>query len=132
MKLPPKIDRKESIIPDEDLQDHLGYWQDILRLRDWDIDAAIVRGGGLNLAPDKQGRCRPSLENKSATLAIIDPIDYDPDLSFPLNQEKVLVHELIHLHFEPFWDENKKIEMEQAIVCISDALVRLANASRKE
>lgn len=122
-----KLDRSHIgfLFADGEVDEYAEFWQNTLRVSDWDIDVKIVRGGGLNLEPDKQGRCRPSLENKSATLAIIDEIDYDEDLAFPLDQEKVLVHELLHLHFEPFWDEKKAVEMEQAIVCIADALVRL-------
>ena len=115
----------------EELQSAAEEWQKILRLSDWKVNAAIVRGGGMNLEPENIGRCRPVLCNKSATLAVIDPQDYDPQSCFPLDHEQVLVHELLHLHFESFWKKKHKVDMEQAIECISSALVK-AKRSRHE
>lgn len=37
--------------------------------------------------------------------------------------EHTLVHELLHLHFESFWNDDKTIEIEQAMNLITEALV---------
>ncbi len=60
-------------------------WQDILRLRNWDITVDIIRKKWR-----KSGDIKVDLENKKATLLI----NYNPRC---LNLEEIVVHELLHI-----------------------------------
>ena len=128
MQAPPNT-RREFIYKDRDeLLESLAFWQSVLRLQDWTIDVRQVRGNGLNMVSDSVGRCRPVLTNKMATIGIIDPVDYDPECSFPLDQEWLLVHELLHLHLEPIApDVNSPLNFctEQALESITCGLISL-------
>lgn len=82
----------------DEARDRLAYWQDVLRLKDWDIDVSIERrreigGGGLGCATiDCYRRAR---------VRLCDPIDYDErDWPIDRDMEATLVHELVHLHLD--------------------------------
>ena len=62
-------------------------------------------------------------QHKTSIIKIVDNYNYTTD--FPTTVEETLVHELLHLHFQSFWDADQKIPMEQAIELISLALVGL-------
>jgi hypothetical protein len=65
---------------------HLSKWQDVLRLRDWDITVKIVK-----TAWRKSGDVKTDLEDKKAVLLINqNPKTCD-------NIEELVIHELLHL-----------------------------------
>jgi hypothetical protein len=68
-----------------DIEPLLEKWQDILRLRDWDIDLRMVRRGWR-----KSGDIKIDLEDKKAALLINSSPKSD-------NLEELVVHELLHL-----------------------------------
>lgn len=110
----------------DELADSVSYWKDILRLQPWDIRVSIKRA--FDMTPDCVGTCRAVKENQTAFIGLLDPIDYDPSSSFPIDHEKTLVHELLHLHFEAiFPDGNSPLYfmVEQVIDALSKALVRV-------
>lgn len=94
------IVRRQVHLTYEELQEHLAYWQSILRLDNWDVVARISRA--FELPPDIQGRCEPTLKSHQALIRILDPVDWDPEIIYPQDMETTLVHELLHLHSFPF------------------------------
>jgi len=108
-------------------------WQEILGLQNWDVVAKIVRF--YDLDGRVHGQCSWTLAKREALIKILDPDDYDPDFAFPHDVEKILVYELLHLHFAPFSvgsDTPEGIAQEQAVGAIANALVKLKRNSTKE
>lgn len=100
-------------------------WQRHLRLMDWEVSVEVVRWH--QLEEDTRGNCAMTVERKAAQITILNPEDWRPDS--PLyDPEQTLVHELLHLHFEPFWRNKKRLEMEQAIEAIAFGLVAARRA----
>lgn len=103
-------------------------WQDILRLRDWEIKCFIKRAADMMLE-NSQGAIDWVLQSKQANIHILSPIDY-PSETWAQDMEKTLVHELIHLHYAPFTNDINRdsIEhafMEQSIDLLAVSLVNL-------
>ena len=67
------------------IEKHLDRWQDILRLRDWDIVVKIVRSKWR-----KSGDVKIDLEDKKAVLLI----NHAPKCT---NLEELVIHELLHV-----------------------------------
>jgi len=99
-------------------------WQEILRLQDWDVEFSFARQSDID---DADARCFPHLSRKEAKIKILDPLDFHGErlegAGSPQNIEMLVVHELIHLHFEPFWKEKHETEMEQAIHSLAKAFL---------
>jgi hypothetical protein len=69
----------------EEISKYLSRWQDILRLRDWDIIVKIVKTKWR-----KSGDIKIDLEDKKAVLLV----NYTPKCT---NLEELVIHELLHL-----------------------------------
>ena len=69
----------------DEVAEHLNKWQDILRLRDWDIMIKIVESKWR-----KSGGIKIDLEDKKAVLLL----NYTPKSE---NSEELIIHELLHL-----------------------------------
>ena len=69
----------------EDIEEYLNRWQDILRLRDWDIVIRIVKTKWR-----KSGDIKSDLEDKKAVLLV----NHTPKCE---NLEELVIHELLHL-----------------------------------
>lgn len=110
----------EVIFTEEQLCSKCAEWQKILRLQDWDVETSIVRQ---RIMPGNNGECEYYSELKHAFIRILDPIDYHDPL--PQDMEWILVHELLHLHFAPFWDDAKESELETAINQMANVLIRM-------
>ena len=109
-----------------ELQTDLDFWKKELRLLDWDIKLEIVRSHVFR--EDFVGDCGVSLSNKTAHIRLMDAIDVTGSEWFQLDQEEVLVHELLHIHMEPFFPKGEhalNFTGEQAIESIAKALVSL-------
>jgi hypothetical protein len=84
------------------IEKHLEKWQNILRLRDWDIAIKVVETKWR-----KSGDIKVDLEDKKAVLLINkNPITCE-------NVEELVVHELLHL---------KLCGMDQMIECLMSAV----------
>lgn len=70
----------------EEIERYLSKWQDILRLRDWDIAVEIVK-----TAWRKSGDIKIDMEDKKAVLLI----NQNPKTCE--NIEELVIHELLHL-----------------------------------
>jgi hypothetical protein len=114
---------EEVILTQEELGQKLQEWQKRLRLQDWIIKVRTARAYEL---PEASMACvNSTLENKTASILILDPIDYEPGLMLPQDMENSLVHELLHLHLLPIHgdDDSKHVAVEQAIECIASGLI---------
>jgi len=99
----------------EQAQERCHYWQCLLRLADWEIIVSICRADEL---PDAHAEITYDSSKKQAFLRLLHQDDWDPEKEFVLNQEKGLLHELVHLHLLVF---DKTIE-EDTTGLLHDAL----------
>jgi hypothetical protein len=101
-------------------------WQRRLRLLDWDVKVKLCREREF-VDHGRQGEVEYSLINKQAVIHILDPVDF-PSGDWDQDQEKTLIHELLHLHTAPFSPEADTLQgaaEEWAINSIAAALVEL-------
>lgn len=107
------------------LEDMLRFWQERLRLQDWDIKICFARGSEFDDG-SSSGEVLYRLRSKQAMIKILDPIDYPGDTLWEQDVEETVVHELLHLHFGSLQieEEFESIMLEQAICCIADGLIR--------
>lgn len=112
----------------EQLQERCNYWQERLKLRDWTVRAELTRVFDFQ-EEGKAGEILIKAEHRFALIYILPEGDYSDRKVFPIDQERVLVHELLHIHLEPLWPEERRtschIPEEQAINAIADALIAL-------
>ena len=73
------------MVDEKEIEAHREKWQDLLRLRDWDIQIKIVKTNWR-----KSGDVKIDLEDKKAILLI-------NQVSKCENLEELVVHELLHL-----------------------------------
>lgn len=71
------------------------YWQQVLRLQDWDIIIKIKRGYEMG---NDCGNVNYQGYSKKAIINLLDPDDYSNE-DFAYDIEETLVHELLHLRF---------------------------------
>lgn len=118
----------------EELEAGLAKWQKILRLQDWNIITGIKRAKDMH-ERDNRGEAWPWNEHKRARIYLVDHVDHeDPDWG-DLDHERILVHELLHLHVNRIMDEvsdvDKKLadrlhtQEEECVNLIADALIAL-------
>ena len=103
----------------------LRNWQRRLALDDWEIRAQIVRAS--ELRPDTLGNLKWNSATKTATVRVLNPLDYDlPESEIPTDIEYTVVHELIHLQLSalPRDPVNRAVE-ERVVNRISEALFAL-------
>jgi len=104
-----------------ELRELLYVWQERLRLRDWKIRLKFQ-----DLEND-YGSCYCNIEDKTATIKILNLKDKLWGDNREVTPEKVLVHEILHIHFWLLHDgdvnHHNMSKVEQAINFITDALV---------
>jgi len=84
------------IIQDQaELDKLLDWWQKKLFLMDWIIKASIVSKEDFDLE-DSLGECIMCVEQKAATIHLLDSAEFPKDTIVRLCHEKTLVHELLH------------------------------------
>ena len=109
----------------------LRQWQRALRLQDWEVKVAARRERAMH-SDDCEGcnRYQPAL--KRASIHIRDVLDDPEDADFPPDPEATIVHELLHLHFAPFYVTKGLVNIfqEQAIEVITQSLVGLKRKGR--
>ena len=107
----------------------LTMWQKRLRLQDWRVIGQTHR------QIDVAGRCHFKLSLKAAVIDLLDPVDA-VDWDYPLDHERTLVHELLHLHFAHTTLTYKDgslpdLLMEQAIESLAGAFVEAYKEDRQ-
>ena len=75
-------------VSEEEIRQHLTKWQDVLRLRDWDIMVRIVKTKWR-----KSGDIKIDLDDKKAVLLI----NHNPKCEKREELEELVVHELLHV-----------------------------------
>lgn len=117
-----------SEITRETLEARCREWQRRLRLQDWKVTATFDTWHSLD---DRSGAISYNLQHKIAKVRVMDPRHYcdhwDAD---DRDWENHLIHELLHLHFAPFWvmeaDDKLKFEAQElAINLLTGALLDL-------
>lgn len=103
-------------------------WQPILGLADWGV---LVRMAHLKDMPDRFCTCciTPHRLKRQALIQIVPEEEWDNGSSdFPqYNPEQSIVHELLHLHFDPFDTRDntpERMAEEQAIHALTMAFTR--------
>lgn len=105
-----------------DLEKTLKKWQKRLRLEDWEIQTHWVEPDELD---GDLGEVFVFPEKRKANIKIArEKKDFDYSWC-PWDPERTLVHELLHIYFEPLAPKNKhsKILTEQAVHTLSVALL---------
>ena len=117
---------KECILTIKELRKICEEWKIILGLENWDIKVEICRQNAL--LSDSTGTCNAVSSMRTATIKMISPIDWDAK-PFVYNMETVLVHELLHCHFNVLNECFKKplinTIFEQNIELLANVLVGL-------
>ena len=112
---------------DYNTQELCAEWQKLLRLQDWQVQINMVRAVGMH-REGSGGEVNWHVATKAAVISITDPIDYPENAICPLDIERTIVHELLHLHFVPFVADDGTPEdesQEQVIHILSEALVKI-------
>lgn len=86
---------------------------------------------------DADARVFPKLSRKEAKIKILDPVDFHGErfhgAGTPHDIERLVIHELLHLHYEPFWNDDeedtKVTAMEQSIHSLAKAFSGMALGS---
>lgn len=113
-----------------ELRELCTLWQKRLRLQDWNVRLEVVEARVLNGA---FANCRTALSEKSALIRFTDADDTssaDTEIFGGRDMEEDLVHELIHLHAEPFSpddrDSTEYEAIEQAVGVLANCIVRMS------
>jgi hypothetical protein len=104
----------------------LSTWQERLDLKDWKVQADLVRPSSLE--PKTLGNIHWDLNTKEATICVLSAYDYTlPTPEMLDDMEFTVVHELIHLHLAalPHTDASRMPE-EHAVNEIARSLLQLA------
>lgn len=126
------------ILTPETIAGRCAYWQPVLRLQDWDVEARFARSHEMR---SKTSLGQASIDAyRRARILVLDPLDYTSDDHWPIDRdpEATLVHELLHLHVDdcrvkesddlgrwtPEWTA-----LERAIETTARALVTLDRAT---
>lgn len=84
-----------EVYPDR-LEQSLWYWQQNLRLKDWDIEARLCPAR--ELLPQSDGQVEIETLGQTAKIMICRRDNLHPDDQDDYDPEEILVHELLHLH----------------------------------
>ena len=110
----------------EELRERCAYWQQVLRLQDWDVALRVCRKWAMGREASL-AYVEVYEEKREAHITFLDPMDYDPEGWPQEEMEQSLVHELIHLHLWPFNPRAGTPQwtaMEQAVNALAQAVYR--------
>ena len=123
------LPRERAAFAESYANERLWLWQKRLQLEDWRISVLVARAS--ELKPKTLGNIHWDVDNKTATIRVLDPADYQMPLPEMLqDMEFTVVHELIHLELAsvlsafPRSDANRR-EEEHAVNHMADALLKL-------
>lgn len=123
----------KTFLSDGDLALAGAYWQKQLRLEDWEVKYSLRVCGALLGNGHSEGATRTLIKRKECLVTILrhDNCSYPEDY----DMEQTLVHELLHLHFDPYFSNDEKslthIAQEQTIDQLAHAFVRLNRGIRR-
>jgi hypothetical protein len=108
----------------------LTFWQQSLKLSDWQISWAMAHRS--DLKPNTVGQIHWDMPKKSAAILVLDPGDYNMPFNAMLDDmELTIIHELIHLKLTSLpHSEASRGSEEQAVVGISESLFALEHQTK--
>lgn len=130
-----------EILSEEKLQEMARSWQESLKLLDWEVRVEQVRIDVLG-KDSGFGSCSFSPHKRVAIIRLLHPDDYaevnqviPSGMAADFEQERTLVHELLHLPFAALDAEigtgtAAEVMLEQAINSFDALLVELARVGR--
>jgi ABC-type Zn uptake system ZnuABC Zn-binding protein ZnuA len=95
----------------------LDKWQPILRLADWDIEITPKQRRRILHKSDATNGVYGALKESS-----IDIVETKPSSA---DHETVVVHELLHCHTDPFFNDDTEKEVEIMVEQVAKAFVQL-------
>src|SRR5471030_755079 len=107
----------------------LWRWQKRLQLEDWKIAVVVTRAS--ELKPKTLGNIHWDTDQKTATIRVLDPADYEmPQPEMLKDMEFTVVHELIHLELASVLsplsrNDASRREEEHDVNHMADALLKL-------
>lgn len=129
------------MLSDERMQQLCENWREALNLKDWTVDLFVVGPGILRVGA--MGDCNMVVNKKYATIRLLTAQLYPAmraagarlEADDDFEQERCLVHELMHLHYAPLdnmigRDSVAEVVLEQAISSVDRVIVELAQAAR--
>lgn len=125
-----RLAASNPLISEEQVDQWLRLWQDRLRLQDWRVDAKIVRIWDLD--PHTLGHIHWSKSKKTATIKVLNPVDYQiPQSRIAEDIEMSIVHELVHLQLSALTQDDRiSVANEEVVVTkIAMALMGLGASS---
>jgi hypothetical protein len=119
----------------EEIDKRVAWWAKLLRVQDWEIEAGFERLCNRDEGNDAAAWNTIDETQKFSRITIIDPDDWADSWTYNKDWETALVHEMIHLLIHPFMPKKgdpRNASAEQAIVCLSNALVALVRHGTEE
>ena len=115
----------------EFLNGRLAYWQQRLNLGDWKL--SVIASHTSDLKPETLGNVHWDLDAKTAVVRVLSPADYKMTCRAALNDmELTIVHELVHITMSRMRNaQTNRGDEEEAVVQITDALIKLDRANRQ-
>ncbi len=127
----------------EQLDEAIRDWQQILRLRDWRVSGKIMRKAEMCIEHADAAITRCDTK-KIAKIQLIDPVDFIIGVDEPWEEEhdheRSLVHELLHIHESEIcdivWDADEelhaklKTNRERLVSALAEGFVLLRNQLR--
>ena len=108
----------------------LQEWMDRLRLNDWVIKVNFNCSPNDMILKDVCGETEWDEVNKCAKINIIDKKDYG-DRIVPFDEEKTLVHELLHLKFSLLGENENELQNRLVHQLIDDLAKALIDAKKE-
>lgn len=120
----PSAGAGQTIVSQAQVDRWLQIWQKRLALDDWTIEAHIVRQDDLN--HDTLGNLKWSASGHTATIKVLNPLDYDmPATQIPSDIERTVLHELVHLELSVLPRNGSRLVEEQVVNRVTEALLQL-------
>lgn len=106
----------ELIVSEDQVDRWLKLWQQRLQLQDWKVEVRLVRIW--QLEPHTLGHIHWSRARRTATIKVLDPVDYNlPRSRIADDIELSVVHELIHLQLSSLtMDDKASTAVEEQVV----------------
>lgn len=119
---------------EQELQDALAYWQKALRLQDWHVTVKYDKLASFDTL-STMGAIKHYYPQMGAAIRLVPPDQISSDGFGCEAPECLIIHELLHLHFQPFMESEegpRKDAQEKAINMISQALYKLKYPEAKQ
>ena len=128
-------------LSEEKLRELCANWQMVFKLQDWEIEVHVLRVDVLGTKVGL-GQCRANPGKRKAIIKLLHPDDYGtvaPEYksggTIDFEQERVLVHEILHIPFAAIDSligngNANEVILEQAINSLDVPLVELVRSAR--